>query len=204
MEEILKSLVVNSRVRGLWGLLTIPSPHFSLEKSMLVRPQPSTFGQTKKFHQGLYLELQQAGYSHADLQNMSLSKALLARFGSIQAVDQFLGQGTFQGVKDQYGPWVPWRKTWIDVRNEMKATYLAQLAAEAATLKALKESQDALSDAINRCRAAGITDPEIMRKVLDLLSPAAWQPSFTTTPLVRGTVVAQHQPLMERSNQAWQ
>lgn len=171
---------------------------------MLVPPQPSTYGQTKRFHQGLYLELQQAGYSHADLQNMSLSKVLLARYGSIQAVDQFLGQGTFQGVKDPYGPWTPWRKAWSDVRREMKAGYLAQLAAKAAALQALKDSQDALSDAINSCRAARITDPEIMRMVLEQLSPMAWKPSFTTSPLVRGVVMAQHQPLMTRSNQAWQ
>jgi hypothetical protein len=86
----------------------------------------------------------------------------------------------------------------------MKEGYLAQMAAEAAALKALKDSDIALIDAILGCKVAGFAESEILRKVLEQLSPSVWKRNFTISPLFGGTVMAQHQPFMTRSNQAWQ
>lgn len=59
-------------------------------------PQPSTYGQIKTFLRKLYDELLELGYSHAAIFGMSLRKALLARYGSPEAVDHELGEGTYQ------------------------------------------------------------------------------------------------------------
>lgn len=129
-------------------------------------PQPSTYGQTKGFHRRLYQELLQAGYEHPDLLEMSLSKALLARYGSWQAVDQELGEGTFQGVKQRLGGLSTWRKAWSDVRREQKARYMATLAA----LAALRES-------VESCRKSGVSDQQILTKVQALVSAGNWRPA---------------------------
>jgi len=63
---------------------------------------------------------------HPDLLSMSLSRVLLTRYGSPEAVDQVMGEGPFTGVKQVHGGLSAWRQPWSHVRKERKAQYIAQ------------------------------------------------------------------------------
>lgn len=92
-------------------------------------PQPSTYGQTAEFHRNLYNELLQEGYGHPDLLRLSLSKSLVRRYGSPEAVDAALGEGTYQGVKQRAGGLSAWRVAWKRVKDQWRLRYAAEVTA---------------------------------------------------------------------------
>jgi hypothetical protein len=98
-------------------------------------------------------------YAHVDLFKKSLTKALSARYGSPEDVDQALGEGTYNGVKQSYGGLSSWRKAWSRHRDEQKARYLKQLKA-----------MDALKDAVGACLDGEVTDTDIMNVVQKMLN----------------------------------
>lgn len=137
-------------------------------------PQPSTYGQTIDFQRTLFAELMQFGYSHPDILSMSLSKALLARYGSVPAIDLALGHGTAWGVRQPEGGLNQWRKPWARVREEQLAIYLDQLAAQEDALDALSESLEVAIIRIEECREARVAETEIRRRLQKLQSPKEW------------------------------
>ena len=108
----------------------------------------------KDFHRKLYEELLEHGYAHVHLFKMTLRMALLSRYGSPEAVDQELGEGTYRGVQQVYGGLSSWRKPWSHVRNEWKARYIVQ-----------RKAIDALSEAVDQCRALGVPEDQIQLMV---------------------------------------
>jgi len=97
------------------------------------------------------------------LLQLTLSKALLLRYESEEAIDLEFGPGTFKGVKRDISPTSPWRKPWRVVIAEQTIIYNERLADQEAAL-------DALNEKVHECKAAGVHDSEIMRKVQKLLS----------------------------------
>lgn len=113
------------------------------------------YGQTTTFLDNLYEELLTMGHAHDHLQGLSVSQALLARYGSGEAVDQAVAPGTFQGVKQPTGGLASWRKLWGNVHEEKEAIRLARTKAT-----------DTLIACLEECMAVGIPDSEI-RSLVD-------------------------------------
>ncbi len=121
---------------------------------MLDKPKQSTHGQATKFAKRLFQELMDAGYESIQVCEMSLSEALLARFGTEIDVDACLGQGTFKGVKQPYGGLVTWRKPWNLVKKQQKELLVRQA-------NALKE----LVSSVHRCMREAIPEAAILKAV---------------------------------------
>jgi hypothetical protein len=98
----------------------------------------------------------------------STSEAFLAFFGTPEAVDQALGEGTFQGVKDQTGPMTGWRKLLKNVQAELR-----EEAKEAALATLTKD--------MALCRQLGLTEDEIQSHVEGVLHPDSLSLRFPTT-----------------------
>lgn len=127
-------------------------------------PQPSAYRQVATFHRELYDELVSLGHSPTDIFKLSLSKALVKRYGSGEAVDEELGEGTFKGVKAVYGELASWRKAWRNVLKEHKVRIQNRL-------KALWH----LRVAVGECMEAEVTEADIIaavEKTLNGASPA--------------------------------
>lgn len=133
-------------------------------------PQPSTYGQIKTFHQKLFDELLERDIALVDLFGMTLRMALLARYGSPEAIDQELGEGTYRAIQQEYGGLSSWRKAWGRVKRERKAQYVAR-----------KKALDAISEAVDQCMGIGIMDADILNEVQKMLTPPAhvsrWKPT---------------------------
>src|SRR5690348_13794182 len=118
------------------------------------KPDPNIHGSVMNFFRSLFQALLQNGYSHPEILRMSLREALLVMFGSPDAVDDYLGDGTYRGVQETYGDIVPWRMAWWRVRREQEAVYIAW-----------KIGCETLSDASQFLRDAKMTDREIVMMV---------------------------------------
>jgi len=130
--------------------------------------KPPVWGTTRNLRQ-LYGELLKAGFSHRKILDMSVSEALLARHGSPSEVDRVFGEGTFWGVKQPYDGKNSWRRLWHDVREERWKRYLVEYDYAFAELH----------DALESCRAIGMTEDEILKVVSSTkgwVSP--WKPPY--------------------------
>jgi hypothetical protein len=102
----------------------------------------------------LFRELMDLGYEIIHICKMSLSKALVARFGSEEEIDGVLGDGAFHGVKQQYGELSSWRKPWSLVKKEQKAKYMKKMIV-----------LGKLIASVNNCIQEGIADFTILETV---------------------------------------
>lgn len=134
---------------------------------MIFPAKESTHGQKTDFLRALSNELRQEGFCDMEILEFSTSEAFLALFGTPEAVDQALGQGTFQGVKDQTGPMTGWRKLWKNVQAEIRQD--AQKAALAA-----------VTIEIERCRQLELKDEEILCHVVGVLHPESLNLRYPT------------------------
>ena len=135
-------------------------------------PQPSTNGQIIGFYRKLYEELLDTGNAHLEILKLSVTKALLKRYGSPEAIDEALGEGTYKGVQQVHGKLVSWRKAWTTVKREQNARYLAR-----------QNSLDALMDSVDECMKAGATEADILKavhKVMDGVVQVTALRMFTT------------------------
>lgn len=123
----------------------------------------STYGRNAKFVRNLFEELLLEGFPLPMLLTRSMSKLLLMRYHTEEAIDRVLGHGAFKGVQHRSSEHSPLRKTLQRVRKEQEAVYLKQLAEQEAAMDALKER-------IHECKAVGIHSSEILLKVQKLLS----------------------------------
>ncbi len=130
---------------------------------MNLKPQRSTYGQTIGFMRNLFQDLLRAGYNHVMLLPLSLSQALLLRYGSEANINQELGPGTFKDVRSEVSAKSPWRKPWKRVIAEQIAIYQTVLNKQEAAI-------DGLKDKVSECIAVGVQDSEIMRKVMKFLN----------------------------------
>lgn len=125
---------------------------------MLIQMKPTTHGQQTNFLRDLYAELHARGRSHAEIIEMSCSKALIAFFGSSRAVDNVFGPGALQSVKQDRGKFAHWRKIWsriVDVQEALQPVRIATL--------------EAITNTIETCKQVGLTDAEIKDKVSEFL-----------------------------------
>lgn len=131
-------------------------------------PDPeSTYGQKTDFLRALCKALLQEDNSTLRVLDCSPSEAFLAYFGSPEAVDQALGEGTFQGVKSPYGPLAGWRKLLKNVQAELR------VEAQEASLATLTKSMEL-------CRQLGLSEDEIQRHVESVLHPEGLSTRFPT------------------------
>ena len=114
---------------------------------MSITPATSIHGDTIRFHRDLYTALRRFGFSHPEIKAMSVRQALLHHFGSPEAVDANMGEGTYSGVKQRLGGLGSWRKQWKRATAEHVDEYLAQCAA----LEHMRESA-------RRCQQLGVMD----------------------------------------------
>lgn len=121
------------------------------------------YGQNATFVRNLFEELLQEGFLLPMLLTPSMSKLLLMRYHTEEAIDRVLGHGAFKGVQQRSNEYTPLRKALQRVRKEQKAVYKKQLADQKAAL-------DALNEKVHECKAVGIHGSEILMKVQVLLS----------------------------------
>lgn len=121
--------------------------------------QPNVFGHPTKILTKLYEELQAMGLAHRKIEHLSPSKALLARYGSIETIEIAIGEGVFQGVKESIGEFSQWRKIWREVINKKRRLAPVKFAA-----------LEALGSHIKTCKKAGASDSEILSRVMKLLN----------------------------------
>ena len=164
----LAELPFNGLVQG----FDLPLEHFQdlmlglttfTEHDMASIKTRKAYGQNASFVRNLFEELLLDGFLLPSLLTRSMSKLLLMRFHTEEAIDRVLGHGAFKGVQHRSSEHSPLRKTLQRVREEQKAVYKKQLADQEAAL-------DALNEKVHECKAAGIHSSEILMKVQVLLS----------------------------------
>ena len=121
------------------------------------------YGQNANFVRNLIEELLLAGYPQPTLLGSSMSKLLLMRYHTEEAIDRVLGDGAFKGVQQRSNEHTPLRKALQRVKKKLKFAYKKRLADQAAALAALKVK-------VHECRTAGFHDWEIIQQVQVLLS----------------------------------
>ncbi len=121
------------------------------------------YGQNANLVRNLFEELLLEGFLLPLLLTRSMSKLLLMRYHSEEAIDRQLGPGAFKGVQQKSNEYTPLRKALQRVRKELKAVYKKQLAVQ-------KTALDALNKNVHQCKAVGVPDSEIIEKVQVLLS----------------------------------
>jgi hypothetical protein len=117
---------------------------------LTITPVSYIHGDTIRFHRDLYTAMRRFGFSHPEIKAMSVRQALLHYFGSPEAVDANMGEGTYSGVKQRLGGLGSWRKQWKRAIAEHDDEYLAQLAA-----------LEHLRNAVRRCQQLEVMDPDI-------------------------------------------
>jgi len=117
---------------------------------MPIKPPTTSYGDNIRFHRDLYSALRRSGYTYPDLWSMSVREALLAYYGSPDAVDARLGEGTYYGVQQPLRERSWWRKEWRRAVAEHKTEYLAQL-----------DALEDLREAVHRCQQLGVSNQDI-------------------------------------------
>lgn len=118
---------------------------------MTITPVSYIHGDTIRFHRDLYTALKKMGLSYPEIKAISVSQALLYYFGSSEAVDANMGEGTYRGVKQRLGGLGSWRKQWKRATAEHEDEYKAQCAA-----------LDHLRESARHCQQLGVMEQDIL------------------------------------------